>query len=551
MKVALVLAVFFFVYINETKARYSLNGNKPSKKNSYKALGKPVPMPQTYITSDSQHFLDEQEFSFKFVKDSVVCDVINLAFYRYHRIIFRPEENFQVRRIKRNHMSSVNKANLLKNVLVNVVLPCEDYPTLESDESYSLEIAGNFASIDSKSSWGALRALETLSQLIVETSDGHFVVNDTFIYDFPRFPHRGILLDTSRHYISTNIIKTHLEAMEANKMNVFHWHIVDDQSFPYVSYTYPDLSRLGAYDPYNHVYTFADVKDIIEFARQRGIRVVSEFDSPGHTLSWGKAINDLLTPCYTRSRSKSVPNGEFGPIDPTNNETYVFLRNFIKELVNVFPDKYLHLGGDEVDFSCWKSNPNITTFMDKMGYGTDYSKLEQFYMQNLLDIVNEIDPKTGYIIWQEVIDNNVKVKPDTVVEVWKDGWPDEMKMVTNLGYRALLSTCWYLNYISYGSDWVNYYKCDPHNFDGNDQQKRLVIGGEACMWGEYVDGTNVISRTWPRASAVAERLWSAQNITNIVDAGERLEEQRCRMIRRGIKAEPFNGSGYCDYEVTS
>ena len=203
MKVALVLAVFFFVYINETKARYSLNGNKPSKKNSYKALGKPVPMPQTYITSDSQHFLDEQEFSFKFVKDSVVCDVINLAFYRYHRIIFRPEENFQVRRIKRNHMSSVNKANLLKNVLVNVVLPCEDYPTLESDESYSLEIAGNFASIDSKSSWGALRgnkqrhfkefffafltcyklnvfltkkALETLSQLIVETSDGHVTI---------------------------------------------------------------------------------------------------------------------------------------------------------------------------------------------------------------------------------------------------------------------------------------------------------------------------------------------------------------------------------------
>lgn len=131
-------------------------------------------------------------------------------------------------------------------------------------------------------------------------------------------------------------------------MNVFHWHIVDDQSFPYVSYTYPELTEFGAYDPYNHIYTNADVKDIIEFGRQRGIRVVPEFDSPGHTLSWGKAV-PILTPCYSGSKA----NGEFGPIDPSNNQSYIFLEKFIKELVTVFPDKYLHLGGDEVDFSCW------------------------------------------------------------------------------------------------------------------------------------------------------------------------------------------------------
>jgi hypothetical protein len=159
MKLALVLLVLFFCF-DKSQARNSLNGNKFFKKNAHKLLGKPVPMPQTYITSDSQHYLDEQEFSFKFIKDSVVCDVVNLAFYRYHRIIFRPEENFQVKRVKRHHMSPAKKANLLKNVLVKVALPCEDYPSLESDESYSLEIAGNFASIDSKSSWGALRGIQ-------------------------------------------------------------------------------------------------------------------------------------------------------------------------------------------------------------------------------------------------------------------------------------------------------------------------------------------------------------------------------------------------------
>ena len=139
--------------------------------------------------------------------------------------------------------------------------------------------------------------------------------------------------------------------MAANKMNVFHWHIVDDESFPYQSITFPELSEKGAYDPYYHVYTPDIVQDIIEFARLRGIRVIPEFDTPGHSNSWGKAI-PILTPCYADGK----PNGEFGPIDPTNNLTYTFLASFIKELSTVFPDKYLHLGGDEVNFNCWYSS---------------------------------------------------------------------------------------------------------------------------------------------------------------------------------------------------
>jgi hexosaminidase len=536
---------------NEIHRHINVKGNIVSK-----TPGRPFPKPQSQVITDIQQILDEKEFSFQYDTGSNECDLLSVAFDRYYRIIFRPQEydisgtgKSNVKKIhhpNKNEKKANENAKEIKRALVYVKLPCEEYPTLESDESYALTIAGDIVSIRSKSVWGSLRGLETFSQLVIENNDGSFAINETEIVDFPRFNHRGAMLDTSRHYIDPSILKIHLDAMAANKMNVFHWHIVDDQSFPYVSETFPNLSKLGAFDQYNHIYTSEDIKDLIEYARLRGIRVIPEFDSPGHTLSWGKAV-PILTPCYTNSE----PNGDFGPIDPSNNLTYTFWKTFIKELSQKFPDKYIHLGGDEVDFGCWQSNPDVNKFMQDMQFGKDYSKLEQYYMQSLLDIVNQGSPGTGYIIWQEVIDNFVKVKPDTVVEVWKEGWPEEMAKVTQLGYRALLSTCWYLNYISYGSDWVNYYKCEPFDFSGTEEQKKLVIGGEACQWGEYVDGSNVISRTWPRASAVAERLWSNQNVTDINDASDRIEEHRCRMIRRGIKPEPFTGPGFCDYEVTA
>ncbi|KAK2818739.1 hypothetical protein Q5P01_024300 [Channa striata] len=443
-----------------------------------------------------------------------------------------------------NHSRRTGTAELteLQVLITSPDSECDGFPGLSSDESYELSVNEQSAVLTARKVWGALHGLETFSQLVYEDENGAKSINATKISDFPRFAHRGILLDSARHFLPIKVILANLETMAMNKFNVFHWHIVDDQSFPYMSQTFPDLSKKGSYNPYTHVYTPTDVKRVVEFARLRGIRVIPEFDTPGHTQSWGKGQTDLLTPCYSGSK----PSGTFGPVNPILNTTYDFMRRFFKEISTVFPDAYIHLGGDEVDFTCWKSNPDIQQFMVEHGFGKDYTKLESFYIQKLLDIVSTTSK--GYMIWQEVFDNGVKLKPDTVVHVWINGASnEEMGNVTAAGYTTILSAPWYLDLISYGQDWQRYYKVEPLNFNGTEAQKKLVIGGEACLWGEYVDGTNLTPRLWPRASAVAERLWSAKDVTDMSDAFNRLSAHRCRMVQRGIPAQPLLYS-YCPHE---
>ncbi|CAN9504396.1 unnamed protein product [Ophioblennius macclurei] len=500
------------------------------------------PLPQDVNVAQISFKLSSSSFRIIDSKQSSAgpsCNILQNAYRRYFEYMFGVARK---QGVFKNGRSAPTELTELQVRVTSADSECDGHPSVTSDESYELTVDQPSALLVAPKVWGALRGLETFSQLVYEDEYGAKNINVTKIKDFPRFAHRGILLDTSRHYLPVKAILTTLETMAMNKFNVFHWHIVDDPSFPYLSRTFPNLSQQGAYHPYTHVYTPADVKMVIEFARLRGIRVIPEFDTPGHTQSWGKGQANLLTPCY----SGSAPSGTFGPVNPILNTTYDFMTQFFKEISTVFPDAYVHLGGDEVDFTCWKSNPDIQKFMEDHGFGHDYSKLESFYIQRLLDIVTST--RKGYIIWQEVFDNGVKLKPDTVVHVWIGGGSnEELGKVTASGYTTILSAPWYLDYISYGQDWQKYYKVEPLSFNGTEQQKKLVIGGEACMWGEYVDATNLTPRLWPRASAVAERLWSHQNVTDINDAYSRLSAHRCRMVERGIPAEPLFSS-YCPRE---
>ncbi|UYV75455.1 HEXB [Cordylochernes scorpioides] len=471
--------------------------------------------------------------NFKITSNLKNCKILTRAIARYHRRYF--DERCGSGTMQPPQFPPPLDSNITAINTLNIVITdrkCPMYPPSQTSEFYTLEVGpvevpeSNKIVLGAMTVWGALRGLETLSQAIIQDNSSQWSIYRLNILDYPRYPFRGLLLDTSRHYLPVQTLLTNLDAMEMNKMNVFHWHIVDDTSFPYVSTKFPNLSNKGAFDTRTRIYSPADVQEVINYAADRGIRVIPEFDTPGHTMSWGPGQPGLLTECYKNGK----PDGTHGPINPILPSTYTFIESFLSEITSVFKDDYFHVGGDEVSFKCWKSNPDLQEFMKKQGYGDDYAKLESYYINKVLELMKEL--KRNTIVWQEVFDNKVELTKETIVHVWKAGKSmEEIARATKKGHRVIYSSPWYLNYISYGKDWTKYYEANPHNFTGTPAQKELVMGGEACMWGEFVDRSNVISRTWPRASAVAERLWSASDVTNLISAERRLESHRCRMIK--------------------
>ncbi|XP_076359250.1 beta-hexosaminidase subunit beta-like isoform X2 [Tachypleus tridentatus] len=528
-------------YITYIEKRFPLEGERSPP-------GSPWPLPREWKKSSTVLTIDPNDFYLS--SNAERCNIIRKAVNRYMSYILIDSEKGR---------SSFDHP-VMPGVQVNVENKDCGYPKLiknTDQESYNIEIAeSGEAKISAKTVWSALWGLETFSQLVYQDTNHAYLINATAISDSPRYGYRGILLDSARHFQPLKVLKQNLDAMSFNKFNTFHWHLVDDQSFPFESKIYPNLTVKGAYSP-RHVYTQNDVKDIIEYARLRGIRVIPEFDTPGHTQGFAKAYPDLITPCYGDGKNPYTPNypehADSEMLNPIQNYTYEFFNAFFKEVKDVFEDEYIHLGMDEVYPGCWKSNPDIKDFMKRNGM-TKISEVEQYYVDRTLANVNSMGYK--YMIWQDPIDNGVKAAEDTIVEVWKDKyldskldyWYNYIKNIAAKNYTMVLSAPWYLNYISYGQDWKKYYEADPRGFDGTEAQKDLVIGGEACMWGEYVDGANLIPRLWPRASAVGERLWSREDVRDVESAKFRLDEQRCRMLRRGIPTQPIL-NGYCgDYE---
>ncbi len=379
---------------------------------------------------------------------------------------------------------------------------------LGEDESYELTVADSGAKLTAPTSLGVLRGLQTFLQLVQITPTG-FAAPAVTIKDQPRFPWRGLLIDVSRHFIPIDVLKRNIDGMVAVKMNVLHWHLSDDQGFRVESKKFPKLTQAGSDGMF---YTPDEIREFIAYAHDRGIRVMPEFDMPGHSRSWFLGYPELSSGAgpYT------LEGGGIDPImDPTRESTYKFLEKFIAEMAKLFPDPYFHIGGDEVDGKQWDANPKIQEFIKAHGMKNDQD-LQAYFNQRLEKIVAK-NHKT-MVGWDEILHPDL---PKTiVVQSWRG--QASLAAAAKQGYRGLLSYGYYLDLM-----WpaARHYALDPMADAAatlTPEEKKLILGGESCQWAEWVTPENIDSHIWPRNAVIAERLWSPQEVKDVASMYRRM-----------------------------
>jgi hexosaminidase len=397
-------------------------------------------------------------------------------------------------------------------------------------ESYSLEVTASAAHLHAATVVGAIHGLETFYQLVQPQGEG-FLVPAVSIQDSPRFRWRGLMIDVSRHYQPIDVIRRTLDGMAAVKMNVFHWHLSDDQGFRVESKVFPKLTEMGSDGDF---YTQDQVREIIAYARARGIRVVPEFDIPGHALSWLVGYPELASGVGTDGKGTGQgpyaierEYGIFDPVlDPTRENTYKFLDKFFGEMAALFPDPYMHVGGDENNGEQWKNNPRIQEFM-KAHDLKDTAALQTYFNHKLLPILQKHGKKM--IGWDEIFAPGLD--KEAVIQSWR-GF-DSLAASAKAGYSGILSAGYYLDHINPADE---HYLVDPLPAASNltPEEQARILGGEACMWSEHVSPRSIDSRIWPRTAAIAERLWSPQGVRDTDDMYRRLWVESVRLEDFGL-----------------
>lgn len=397
-------------------------------------------------------------------------------------------------------------------------------PKFREDESYALEITPAQAVLSANETVGVLRGLETFLQLVDSDASGYYVPAVS-IQDAPRFPWRGLLVDVGRHFEPVDEIERTLDGMAAVKMNVLHWHLSEDQGFRVESKKFPKLTGMGSDGMF---YTQDQVKEVISYAAARGIRVMPEFDMPAHSSAWFVGY-----PQYASGPGPYHIEREWGIFDPTFNPTdervYKFLDAFLGEMAKLFPDDYLHIGGDESNGKEWNQNPAIQAFKKKHGM-KDNAALQAYFNQRIEKILTKHGKKM--VGWDEILQPNLP--KDVVVESWRG--EKSLNTGAKQGYQGILAKPYYIDLIKPASE---HYLGDPlpPDSDLTPEQAKLILGGEACMWSEQVTPETIDSRIWPRLGAVAERLWSPGNVRDVPDMYRRLARVSVQLEELGLKHE--------------
>ncbi len=409
-----------------------------------------------------------------------------------------------------------------------LVIQCERggsaVPSLREDESYSLEVTDKQARLMAPTVVGAIRGLETFLQLLQGDRNG-FYLPGTKIKDQPRFPWRGLLIDVARHYQPPEVLKRNLDAMAAVKLNVFHWHLTEDQGFRVESKKFPKLHLQGSDGVY---FTQDQVREIIAYAADRGIRVMPEFDIPGHATSWLVGHPELGSAPGPYKIERNV--GIFEPaLDPTRDQTYKFLDGFLGEMAALFPDAYMHIGGDENEGKQWDRNPQIQVFMKQKGIKDNHA-LQAYFNQQVLKILQKHGKKM--IGWEEIL--HPDLPKDAVIHSWRG--PASLATAAKQGYDGILSAGYYIDLMFPASQ---HYLADPlpEGSALTPEEAKHVMGGEATMWSEWVSPETIDSRIWPRTVAIAERLWSSRSVKDVDDMYRRMAVVSRQLEELGLTHE--------------
>ncbi|KAK4605666.1 hypothetical protein RGQ29_000106 [Quercus rubra] len=442
-------------------------------------------------------------------------------------------EMLRVAHVADGNFSKIDTSLLLQGLHV-VVLSADDQLQYGIDESYKLSVPASgkpgYAYLEAHTVYGALHGFQTFSQLCLFNFTTRVIevpMVPWTVIDQPRFSFRGLLIDTSRHYLPLPVIKNVIDSMAYAKLNVLHWHIVDTQSFPLEIPSYPKLWD-GAYSV-SERYTFADAAEIVSYAQRRGINVLGEIDVPGHARSWGIGYPSLWP-------SKDCPE----PLDVSNEFTFKVIDGILSDFSKIFKFKFVHLGGDEVNTSCWTLTPHVKKWLTK--HHMNESQAYQYFVLRAQNIALS----HGYEIvnWEETFNNfGNKLSRKTVVHNWLGGGVAEK--VVAAGLRCIVSNQdkWYLDHLD--TTWQQFYMNEPLTDITNPNQQKLVLGGEVCMWGEHIDGSDIEQTIWPRAAAAAERLWTPYD--NLAkdprQVTGRLAHFRCLLNQRGVAAAPLGGPG--------
>lgn len=432
------------------------------------------------------------------------------------------------------------------------------------EEGYLLNVDEKGITIDAKNSSGIFYGIQSLLQLLPPTVySGRVTGREDWkvpfvnIEDYPRFSYRGMMLDVSRTFFDYDVIIKYIDWLSYHKINKFHWHLADDNGWRIEIKKYPELTSKGAWrgpgevlypsfgsgnKRYGGFYTQDQIKKIVAYAAERNIEIIPEIDLPGHSRAVTATYPDIL--CRRTDESLSV-QGEGKNVWCVSKEpNYEMLENIIKELVRLFPSKYIHIGGDEVNYSAWKNCPDCQVLMQEKGM-KEPVELLNYFVRRMEKIVEKNDRHMAG--WEEIIEGG-DLKPETRVYAWRG--VDKGIAAVSKGQPTIMqpgSFC-YLDMkqseVERGHNWAGIvtlektYSLDPTG-DKNlpDSLSSLILGVQGGLWTELLNKPVrfIEYQTFPRLAAIAEIGWTNQDLRNWDDFKTRLERKHySRMYNMGI-----------------